>query len=86
MTGRHRLARYRTTRHLTRRQLAAELGVHVSMVSQLERGERRPGLALACRIAELTSSWIEGAITPWQWLDVANDNEPPSTPATGAAS
>lgn len=86
MTGPSRLRRFRSARKLTRQQLADLLGVHLSMVSQLERAKRAPGLALACRIASVTEFWIEGAISPFEWLDAANDNEPPSKPAVEAAS
>jgi len=81
-----RLRRFRDSRGISRERFARVLDVSASMLTKLERGESSPSLALACRIALLTESWREGAISPFEWLDAANDNEPPSTPATGATS
>jgi transcriptional regulator with XRE-family HTH domain len=69
MTGPARLRRFRLARCLTRKQLAASLGVHPSMIQQLENGTKPPGLALACSIARVTDTWAEGAITPFEWIE-----------------
>ncbi|MEV4756046.1 helix-turn-helix transcriptional regulator [Micromonospora sp. NPDC049559] len=48
----NRLAMLRAERGISRRQLAEALGVHYQTVGYLERGEFRPSLYLALRIAE----------------------------------
>ncbi|MFI7612917.1 helix-turn-helix transcriptional regulator [Nonomuraea terrae] len=48
----NRIALLRAERNVTRRQLADALGVHYQTVGYLERGEYRPSLYLALRIAE----------------------------------
>jgi putative transcriptional regulator len=48
----NRIAMLRVERGITRRQLAAALGVHYQTVGYLERGEFSPSLYLALRIAE----------------------------------
>lgn len=48
----NRLAVLRAERGITRRQLAAAVGVHYQTVGYLERGEYSPSLLLALRIAE----------------------------------
>lgn len=47
----NRLAVLRAERGISRRQLADALGVHYQTVGYLERGEFRPSLHLALRIA-----------------------------------
>ncbi len=47
----NRIAMLRVERGITRRQLAAALGVHYQTVGYLERGEYSPSLHLALRIA-----------------------------------
>jgi DNA-binding XRE family transcriptional regulator len=47
-----RIAVLRTERGISRRQLAEALGVHYQTIGYLERGEFRPSLYLALRIAE----------------------------------
>jgi putative transcriptional regulator len=47
----NRLAMLRAERGISRRQLAEALGVHYQTVGYLERGEFRPSLHLALRIA-----------------------------------
>ncbi|MCB9632920.1 MAG: helix-turn-helix transcriptional regulator [Sandaracinus sp.] len=68
MTGPARLRGFRAARALGRKQLAEALGVHRSMIQQLEAGTKSPSLALAVRIARLTDGWCEGAITPFEWI------------------
>ena len=48
----NRIAMLRAERGISRRQLADSLGVHYQTVGYLERGEFRPSLHLALRIAE----------------------------------
>jgi DNA-binding XRE family transcriptional regulator len=48
----NRIAMLRAERGISRRQLAESLGVHYQTVGYLERGEFRPSLHLALRIAE----------------------------------
>ncbi|MEO3779545.1 helix-turn-helix transcriptional regulator [Micromonospora sp. B11E3] len=50
-TVHNRIAVLRAERGVTRRQLADALGVHYQTVGYLERGEFRPSLHLALRIA-----------------------------------
>jgi putative transcriptional regulator len=47
----NRIAMLRMERGISRRQLAAALGVHYQTVGYLERGEFSPSLHLALRIA-----------------------------------
>jgi len=47
----NRIAMLRMERGISRRQLAAALGVHYQTVGYLERGEFSPSLHLAIRIA-----------------------------------
>ncbi len=48
----NRIAMLRVERGISRRQLADALGVHYQTVGYLERGEFRPSLFLALKIAE----------------------------------
>ena len=48
----NRIAMLRAERGISRRQLADALGVHYQTVGYLERGEFRPSLYLALRLAE----------------------------------
>jgi DNA-binding XRE family transcriptional regulator len=48
----NRIAVLRTERGISRRQLADALGVHYQTIGYLERGEFRPSLYLALRIAD----------------------------------
>ena len=48
----NRIAMLRAERGISRRQLSDALGVHYQTVGYLERGEFRPSLHLALRIAE----------------------------------
>ena len=47
----NRIAMLRVERSITRRELAAALGVHFQTIGYLERGEYSPSLHLALRIA-----------------------------------
>ncbi|MCN0178709.1 helix-turn-helix transcriptional regulator [Salinispora arenicola] len=50
-TVHNRIAVLRAERGISRRDLAAALGVHYQTIGYLERGEFRPSLHLALRIA-----------------------------------
>lgn len=47
----HRIPVLRAERGMSRRELAAAVGVHYQTIGYLERGEYSPSLALAFRIA-----------------------------------
>jgi putative transcriptional regulator len=55
----NRIAMLRAERGITRRQLADALGVHYQTVGYLERGEFRPSLYLALRIARYFEVSVE---------------------------
>lgn len=63
----NRIAMLRAERGISRRQLAAALGVHYQTIGYLERGEFRPSLHLALRIAEYFEVTVEVifSITPF---------------------
>ncbi len=46
-----RITELRTNKGLTKRQLANDVRVNPSMIFHLERGERKPGVELAIRLA-----------------------------------
>lgn len=46
------LVAFRTEAGETQKQLAARIGMTVSMISRLERGDHVPSVATLCRIAE----------------------------------
>ncbi len=48
----NRIVMLRAERGISRRELAEALGVHYQTIGYLERGEYRPSLYLALRIAE----------------------------------
>ncbi|GLX05627.1 helix-turn-helix transcriptional regulator [Microbispora sp. NBRC 16548] len=49
----------RTTRGVSRRELAEALGVHWQTIGYIERGERLPSLALARRMAKIFGVPVE---------------------------
>jgi DNA-binding XRE family transcriptional regulator len=51
-TVHHRIAMLRAERGISRRDLSEALGVHYQTIGYLERGEYRPSLFLALKIAE----------------------------------
>jgi putative transcriptional regulator len=55
----NRIAVLRTERGISRRQLADSLGVHYQTVGYLERGEFRPSLYLALRLAQFFDVPVE---------------------------
>jgi DNA-binding XRE family transcriptional regulator len=66
----NRIAVLRADRGVSRRDLAAALGVHYQTVGYLERGEYRPSLYLALRIAEFFEVPMEAvfSLTPFPRL------------------
>lgn len=54
-----KLADYISSKQTTASRLAGEVGVPVSTITRLLRGERRPGIELVARISSATS----GAVT-----------------------
>jgi putative transcriptional regulator len=59
----NRLPVLRAERGLSRRDLAAAIGVHYQTVGYLERGEYSPSLALAFRIARFFDLPIEAVFS-----------------------
>jgi DNA-binding XRE family transcriptional regulator len=55
----NRLVVLRAERDLSRRQLAAAIGVNVQTIGYLERGDHSPSLELAFRLSELFDLPIE---------------------------
>jgi transcriptional regulator with XRE-family HTH domain len=55
-----RLKAARVAAGLTRRQLAARIGVHPGAVAEWERGKKRPGRRSAGRLNELLPGTMEG--------------------------
>ena len=55
----NRIAMLRAERGISRRELAEALGVHYQTVGYFERGEYRPSLHLALRIAEYFGVAVE---------------------------
>lgn len=66
----NRLEVLRADRGLTRKQLADKVGVHYQTVGYLERGEYKPSLVLALRIAALFELPLEQvfSLTPFPTL------------------
>lgn len=60
----HPLKRYRDSRQLTQRELAAMIGTSDVTVARLETGTRQPSFDLMRRIAEAT----DGQVTPNDFL------------------
>lgn len=59
-----KLQAHMDTNALKDKQVAADLGVARSFISQIRRGQREPSLALAVRIER----WSSGAVTPAELL------------------
>jgi DNA-binding XRE family transcriptional regulator len=55
----NRIAMLRAERGISRRQLADALGIHYQTVGYLERGEFRPSLFLALRLAQFFEVPVE---------------------------
>ena len=70
----NRIAVLRAERGVSRRELAEALGVHYQTVGYLERGEYRPSLHLALRIAAYFEVPVEVvfSLTPFPRLGSTN--------------
>ena len=64
MTLYNRIAVLRAERHLSRAQLAENIGVNVQTVGFLERGDYTPSLELAFRISRYFKLPIEAIFSP----------------------
>ena len=58
-----RIAVLRAERHVSRKELADEVGVHPQTIGYLERGEYSPSLALALRIARFFDLPVEAVFS-----------------------
>jgi DNA-binding XRE family transcriptional regulator len=56
--------RFRMKRNLTMRQAAAELGLSVREVAEIEKGERHPSLRMIVHIAERTETMLQVSFEP----------------------
>ena len=77
----NRLAVLRAERGLSRKDLADAVDVHYQTVGYLERGEYKPSLVLALRIARLFDMPVEAVfsldpMTPLSAQVFANSSEP----------
>ena len=70
----NRIAMLRAERGISRRQLAEALGIHYQTVGYLERGEFRPSLYLALRLASYFEVPVEVifSIEPFPRLGAAD--------------
>jgi putative transcriptional regulator len=78
----NRVEQTRRGRGITRRQLAAALGVHYQTLGYIERHEASPSLPLALRIADLLGSPV-ALIFSTKPFSVASDAG--AAPASGAS-
>jgi DNA-binding XRE family transcriptional regulator len=56
----NQIERIRTSRGLSRQELADRVGVHYQTIGYLERGEYSPSLVLALRIANVLNEEVSG--------------------------
>jgi len=78
-----RLGRWRASLGRSQADLATQLGISQTLLSDIERGVARvTKLALAVRIEQLSSSWSEGAIRAADWVD---EGHPQSVEASALA-
>ena len=59
----NRLAALRADRGMSRKQLAEAVGVHYQTIGYLERGEYKPSLVMALRIAQLFQVPVEAVFS-----------------------
>jgi DNA-binding XRE family transcriptional regulator len=76
----NRLAVLRAERGLSRKQLAAKLGINYQTIGYIERGDYNPSLELALSIAELFSLPVE-AIFSFQPMTPLSEELFPGPPA-----
>lgn len=76
----NRLAMLRAERGLSRRDLAQLVGVHYQTVGYLERGEYRPSLVLALKLAGVFGLPVEVvfSLTPFTPLSASVDAASPT--------
>lgn len=82
MSARERLKAWREAQGLSQGGLADRLACAQSLVSAIERGEKRPGLKIAIAIQRVTSEDpAEAPILATDWMvDPALDSEPLPSP------
>lgn len=76
-TPRDRLKAWRKDLDISQEKLAGELGCSQVLVSLIESGHRRPGLAVATAIERLSAAWRWGPIRASEWLtaDLVSDGD-----------
>jgi len=72
----NRIAVLRVERGISRRQLADALGVHYQTVGYLERGEFRPSLYLALRLAQFFQVPVEIIFSTEPFPRIGEPQEP----------
>ena len=72
----NRIGLLRAEQGVTRRELAAALGVHYQTVGYLERGEYNPSLNLALRIAEFFDVPVEVVFSIQPFPRVSDQKRP----------
>ncbi|GAA1436732.1 helix-turn-helix transcriptional regulator [Microlunatus lacustris] len=72
----NRIGLLRAEQGVTRRELAAALGVHYQTVGYLERGEYNPSLHLALRIAEFFDVPVEVVFSIQPFPRVSDQRRP----------
>jgi len=72
----NRIGLLRAEQGVTRRELAAALGVHYQTVGYLERGEYNPSLNLALRIAEFFDVPVEVVFSIQPFPRVSDQRRP----------
>lgn len=72
----NRISLLRAEQGVTRRDLAAALGVHYQTVGYLERGEFNPSLHLALRIAEFFDVPVEVVFSIQPFPRVSDQSRP----------
>lgn len=77
----NRIAVLRAERGLSRRELSEAVGVHYRTIGYLERGEYRPSLALAFRIARFFDLPLEAVFSDRPFRPLSEQVYPPSAPA-----
>lgn len=65
--GAEKLLAWRTREGLTQREVAVQLEINPTEISDLERGTRRPALRRAVEISHITG----GYVSPEDWLKEA---------------
>jgi DNA-binding XRE family transcriptional regulator len=81
----NRIAVLRAERGISRRQLAEALGVHYQTVGYLERGEFRPSLDLALRLARYFEVPVEVVFSLDPFPRIGQDASSPVAEVSGPA-